>query len=148
MAELILCWQQQSQHKMDSLAKKKRICLNMGHYWYWCKHKLAVVLKLTDLSPESFTFSEINSLPHCFLYCGMTFLLPHFQEQGKTSSQIFLLHWRWTVSSYFTDHFLQRCLVCWVHLQRKTLYTNIWQPRWQDLSREYHKLQDWGRCQR
>ena len=42
-----------------------------------------MVLKLTDLSSESFTFSEINSLSHCFLYCGMTFLLAHFQEHGK-----------------------------------------------------------------
>lgn len=83
MAELILCWQQQSQHKVDSLAKKKKNLLEHGHYWYWCKHKLVVVLKLTDLSSESFTFSEINSLSHCFLYCGMTFLLAHFQEHGK-----------------------------------------------------------------
>ena len=48
-------------------------------------HSTFFIVQLSHpyMTTGSFTFSEINSLPHCFLYCGMTFLLLHFQEHGK-----------------------------------------------------------------
>lgn len=123
MAELILCCclTKIAQDGFPCQKKKKNLNLNMVITDIDVA-QTSLGSQLTDLSSESFTFSrEINSLPHCFLYCGMTFLLPHFKNKGKTSSQIFLLHWRWTVSSYFTDHFLQRCLVLLSSLTKKDI---------------------------
>lgn len=88
MAQLILCWQQQIQYKVDTFVKKKKNnnLLEHGHYRYWHKHKLVVVLEQSALLSESFSFSDMHTLLPAVLWHSY---FPIFKNTGKKPSQLY-----------------------------------------------------------